>query len=278
MKKNIAVIQSVYRKDNPVWFECSIVSILKQDCGFENINYYLCIDGAIGKELKIVVEKYKDKFYKIVSNDPNIGLAASLNKLINSLEYEVYIFRMDSDDISCSERFRKQIEYLENNPDVGICGTSLVEMYDNYGKPKRRDYFENHEKIIKNMYKGTAAAHPTVCYKRDALNKLKGYDEDNKQNEDIEMWFRAAVLGIKFHNIREPLYHQMITKDFYSRRSVLKAFKEFSIYWDGCNRLYGFSWRNFFPLLRLLSRLIPRWAIKFLYESNFRNYLFKTKP
>lgn len=275
MKKNIAIIQSIYRKDNPVLFERSIVSILEQDCDFNNINYYLCVDGRVGEELQVVIDKYRNHFFKIVSNDSNIGLAASLNKLINSLDYEEYIFRMDSDDYSCPERFRRQIEYLEKNPDIGICGTSIIEIYEQTGKEKRRDYYENNDQILKNMYKSPAVAHPTVCYKRGALNKLNGYNEKYRASQDIEMWFRAVALGIKFHNICEPLYHQICSKDFYSRRSIHNAFAEFCYFWNGCNRLYGFSWRNLFPALRLILRLAPRWVINFLYGSNFRNYLFK---
>jgi len=91
MRNNIAVIQSVYRKDKPVLFEQSIISIVEQDCGFSKINYYLCTDGPLGEGLQAVIDKYKSKFYKIISNNTNIGLAASLNRLINSLEDEDYI-------------------------------------------------------------------------------------------------------------------------------------------------------------------------------------------
>ena len=277
MKSNIAVIQSLYRKDNPIWFEKSINSIFDQDCDFNTIHYYLCIDGDIGEELQAIINKYKDRFFRIISNDSNIGLAASLNRLINSLEDEEYIFRMDSDDFSSPERFRKQIEYLEKNPDVEICGTSIIGIYEDGSEQKRRDFFEHNDRIIKNMYKGTAVGHATVCYRRSALDKLKGYNESIGTNEDIEMWFRAVVLGIKFHNICEPLYYQMFAKDCYSRRSVHKALTEFNCYWNGCNRLYGFNWRNLFPVLRLISRLAPIRVIKYLYDSNFRNYLFYSR-
>jgi GT2 family glycosyltransferase len=277
MRNNVAVIQSVYRKDTPSRFERSITSIFEQDCGFDIINYYLFTDGPLDDRLQVVVDRHRDKFYKVISSDANIGLAAGLNKLIDSLEDEGYVFRMDSDDWSRRDRFRTQIEYMDKNPEIGICGTSLIEINEENGKRKRRDYFEDNNEIVGKIYKSSATGHPTVCFRRCALDLLKGYDEKSKQNEDIEMWFRAARLGIIFHNICEPLYHQTIAKDFYSRRSVRKAFKEFGFYWNGCNKLYGFNWRNIFPVLRLLSRLMPRCVIKFLYTSNFRDYLFRSK-
>jgi glycosyltransferase involved in cell wall biosynthesis len=277
MKKNIAVIQSVYREDAPARFERAVISVFEQDCGFSGINCYLFIDGHLGEGLQAVIDKYRDRFYKIISNETNIGLAAGLNRLIDSLEDEAYVFRMDSDDESLPGRFEKQLEFMEKKPETGICGTSLIEVSEDGGKRKRRDYFEDNGEIVGKMYKGTAVGHPTVCFRRCALDALKGYDENSGQNEDIEMWFRAAALGLKFHNIREPLYHHTISKGFYSRRSVKKAFKEFGFYWNGCNRLYGFGWRNIFPLLRLISRLMPGWVIKFLYGSSVRDYLFRVK-
>lgn len=276
MKNKLAVIQSVYLIDNPEWLEESIVSIINQDYGFDRINYYLCIDGPMEDDLLEVIHKYESRFHKLVQNEKNLGLAKSLNKLIQCLEDEDFIFRMDSDDISLPERFRKQLEFLENNPETGICGASLIEV-DKHGKHQRaRNYFETNDQIVKNMYKGTAVGHPTVCFRRGALDLLKGYSESLKVSQDIEMWFRAIKAGIKFHNINESLLLFRKSDEFYSRRSIRKAFNEFRIYWNGCNDLYGFGWRNMFPLMRLLFRFVPFQMSQFIYNSKIRNYLFRT--
>lgn len=54
----VAVFQCVYCKDNPIWFEQSIQSIINQDYGFSNINYYLCVDGPVSEDLQRIIEKY----------------------------------------------------------------------------------------------------------------------------------------------------------------------------------------------------------------------------
>ncbi len=270
----IAIIQSIYHKDNPKWAELSFLSIIKQDFNFNDINYYLCIDGPIGIDLKNTIEKYKSYFHKIIINEKCLGLPNSLNRLIDSLENEEYIFRMDSDDISLPNRINKQIKFLENNTKVDICGAAIIEIDKCENRQKTRKYYQKHEDIVKNLYKGTAVGHPTVCFRKRALCVLKKYNEEIKLNEDIELWFRAINNNLIFYNLDEPLLLYRKSDNFYSRRSIKKAFGEFIIYWKGCNNLYGFGWRNIFPFIRLIFRLLPFKLVFFVYNSNFRNILF----
>lgn len=271
---NIAVIQSVYNKDNPKWAELSFLSIIKQNVNLNNINYYLCIDGPIGSELKNTIEKYKSYFHKIITNEKCFGLAKSLNRLIDSLENEEYIFRMDSDDVCLPNRIKKQIELLENNTNVDICGTAIIEIDELTNIQKLRKYYTKHEDIIKYLYKGTAVGHPTVCFRKRALNVLKKYNDNLKVSQDIDLWFRAINNDLIFYNLNDPLLLYRKSDNFYSRRSIKKAFGEFSIYWKGCNKLYGFGWRNIFPVIRLFFRLLPVKLVFLVYNSNIRNFLF----
>ena len=36
-----------------------------------------------------------------------------------------YVARMDADDISMPDRLEKQVEFMEANPGIGVCGTWL---------------------------------------------------------------------------------------------------------------------------------------------------------
>jgi cellulose synthase/poly-beta-1,6-N-acetylglucosamine synthase-like glycosyltransferase len=275
VKNKIAVLQALYDGDKASWTEQSLKSIINQDYGFDNINYYLCVDGPIGRDLKTLIDSFGKYFKKIVVNEKNQGLAKCLNMLITSLEDEDLVFRMDSDDISLPDRFSKQIQMMTDQQEIGICGTSIIEI-DNNGKQKQqRNYYQTHEQVLKNMYKSTAVGHPTVCFRRSALDLLKGYNESMKFSQDIDFWFKAMLKGIKFYNIQEPLLLYRTADSFYYRRSVNKAFNEFRIFWSGCNRLYGFSWRNIYPILRVLFRLAPLRFSYIVYSSGIRKMLFR---
>lgn len=273
--KKAAVIQAVYYKDNAEWLEQSVKSILGQKCNPWQINYYICIDGPVCQQVRGVLDKFRVGFHTILENETNLGLAKSLNRLIGLLEDEKYVFRMDSDDISLPYRLKKQLDFMENNSEIGICGSSLIEI-DKDGKQQTlRSYYEKNENIVENMYKGTAVGHPTVCFRRHALEKLQGYNETLRVSQDIDLWFRAILSDIQFYNIQEPLLLYRKADNFYSRRSIQKAFKEFVIYWDGCNKLYGIGIRNLFPFMRLLFRLMPLKITAFIYSSSFRKILYK---
>ena len=52
-----------------------------------------------------------------------MGLTKSLNIGLK-LASGKYIARMDADDICMHERLYKQVAYLENNPEISVCGTN----------------------------------------------------------------------------------------------------------------------------------------------------------
>lgn len=60
-------------------------------------------------------------------NKENKGVSFSLNRGIEEAIYlkAKYIVRMDSDDISTSDRLKRQIDFLEANEDIDVLGGSI---------------------------------------------------------------------------------------------------------------------------------------------------------
>lgn len=269
MEKKVAVIMSVYLKDNPEFFDASLASILNQSYGYDNIRIYLSIDGQISPEIEATVEKYAVHIFRVNRIKQNIGLANALNLLINSLADEEFVFRMDSDDISKKDRFEKQISFLNKNTEVGIVGTGIEE-FDNSGYRNRRIYPQHHNQIINKIPYASPFAHPTVCFRRKALNMLEGYSNKYHLCEDIEMWFRAVRMGIIMANLPDIGLEYRIQPDFYRRRSLSKAISEFCVYWRGTYDQFGITYLLAFPVLRFLTRLLPPLLIKTLYQHPLR--------
>lgn len=274
---NVAVLLPVYHNDRADWFGQALNSIISQKGNNFNIRIYLGIDGQITKALEEVVIAYSNYLYKVLTNEVNCGLPVILNKLINALEDEVYVFRMDSDDICCSNRFSLQVQFMEENPSIGIVGTSIIEIDENNKKIGERYYYSDPSIVRKNLYRSTAMAHPTVCFRRDALSLLNKYREDLKISEDLEMWFRAASLNINMANLSSVLLEFRLTNSTIKRRGKEKAWAEFKLYWYGSIKLFGFSWRQLFPLLRLLARLMPVGLISHFYRSDLRAKILSIK-
>ena len=67
----------------------------------------------------------KDDRIRYFINEKNMGLVKSLNKALGYAKGE-FIARMDADDISLPNRFEKQIDYLNNHPDVDFMGARCI--------------------------------------------------------------------------------------------------------------------------------------------------------
>lgn len=265
-----AVLLPVYAKDRADWFSEALDSILNQVGLASPPRVYVGVDGPIGPDLRAVIEERRSRIFKVVESEINQGLAANLNSLIRALGSESYVLRADADDICEPTRFRDQIEYLERTPNVGIVGAALTEIDSEGCVLGVRSWATNPDKVVASLYRVTAMAHPTVCFRRDSLDRLGSYREDLLVSQDLEMWFRAAKMGIKMANLARPLVRFRMTPGTLKRRGRDKAWAEFLLYWRGSLDLFGVTWRQFFPVFRLLTRLLPVRLSQIVYMSRFR--------
>lgn len=275
MNKKIAFIITVYKGDNLEFFQEAIKSICDQTVGFENINIYLGIDGSLNSLTENYINKNKELFYKIVKNEVNKGLAFTLNKLINSLGNEEFIFRMDSDDICKVDRVKKQIKFLNSNSSILICGGAIEEFTEEAGVKMTR-YYPNTTREAKNyIYKASIFAHPAVCFKKEFFKKGFRYDANYKFSQDVDLWFRALKYNVQIGNIDDVVLQLRVQSNFYKRRSYKKAFGEYKIYIKGIISNYGISYKLIYPLFRLGFRLFPVFLVEKIYNSNLRKLLNK---
>lgn len=274
------VLQSIYKKDNPKFLSESLQSIAGNTLLPSSI--VLVKDGALTSELENVISEWQKKLpLKVVGYEKNAGLAHALNYGLQFVETEL-VARMDSDDICFPDRFEKQVAQFEVNPALEILGGGIEEFYieDGFGSPGRNGYHKirlypkRTDKNSKSLYRGTPVAHPTLMIKTALLKEFK-YSENTKCNEDIDLWFRLIEAGHKIKTLQEPVLHFRITDGTFSRRSMQKAFNEFSIYSRNLHRINGFSALDIVPLVRLATRFFPKNLNKKLYLSKNRQNLFK---
>ena len=107
----ISVLMCTYN-EKVIELKESIESILNQS--YANFEFIIVNDGPDNVKGKNVLNYYaqKDKRIKIIENEINIGLAASLNKGLDFCNGE-YLARMDADDISMPDRLEKEMEFLK---------------------------------------------------------------------------------------------------------------------------------------------------------------------
>jgi glycosyltransferase involved in cell wall biosynthesis len=237
--KPVVVIMSVYKADKPQYLKEAIVSIREQT--YENISLYLAKDGPLGNELESVIieeEKLWGSRINVYSFKNNKGLSVRLNFLINKIinNYE-YVIRMDSDDISISDRVESQLIYMENNKEVDIVGGSIIEIDENGKNINRVVYTQNYDKMIRKFVIKNIVAHTTVMFRTSYFlkaglypNTFRSWSKCALPVEDTRMWLNGLVNGCNFANLNKDLTIVRTSRDFFYRRGGLQlALVEYGI-------------------------------------------------
>lgn len=212
----VSVIMSVFSE--PInWLEESIKSILNQS--YSNFELIIVCDNPNNIDVQKEIENYsvKDNRIVVIKNESNIGLTKSLNKGLLIAKGD-YIARMDADDIAHLDRFSKQIDFLEKNPDISIC-SSDARVIDENSKLVAETKI-NGQLIIEDLFKQSPLIHPTVMFRRTLLSLRRPfYNEVYKISQDYELWTFLYLNKVKFGIIKEPLIDYRISKKQISRRN-----------------------------------------------------------
>lgn len=181
----VSCIMSTYNRYD--YLKESVRSILDQT--YSNFEL-IVVTEKCENQSKIcqILKDFKDDRIKIVKNSEKLGFAESLNVGL-SLAKGKYIARMDDDDISLPDRFSKQVDFMEKNSHIGICGTKAKF----FGNADSEISVETDYEILKiNTLFRTPFVHPTVMMRKELLDKFNlKYDKDYF-TEDYEFWSRAV--------------------------------------------------------------------------------------
>lgn len=270
---SISVLMSVYQKEKAEYLNQSLESIwdkqvLKPD------QIVLVEDGPLNASLDEVIAAWGNKIpgvLQVVKLSENGGLTKALNEGIKHCTGD-YIARMDSDDLSFPERFKKQVEYMEAHPAIAVLGGSIQEIDNNFTVLATRTYPSDTVQIKKFIVKACPFAHPTVMFRRTVFDK-HSYSEKHRVSQDIELWYQLVLAGFEMANLPDVLLYLRRSDDFYKRRAKDKAFKECKIYWDGIKKMHGYSWQMIYPVMRYVIRMSPQFLVKFFYGKTFRKAL-----
>lgn len=273
----ISVIMSVYKTEEPKYFEEALKSIW-DDQSRKPEQIVLVEDGPLTDGLSAVITRWKEKLGGVLcvcKNETNLGLTKSLNVALNHVTSDL-VARMDSDDRSDPRRFERQEAYFESHPDVDIVGGALQEFDEEHECLNVRNYPLTHEEAIKYIMKASPLAHPAVMMRMKMFQEGLKYDERFRMSQDIQLWFDAIIKGYHIGNIPEVVLYFRRAGDVFKRRSRVKAKNEFKIYMNGIYRMHGLWTTAYrYPIARYIFRNLPTPIVKWIYGSKLRNQVLK---
>lgn len=177
----------------------AIDSILTQS--FKDFELIVVDDASQDQSLKIL-ESYRDPRLIVIKNEVNSGIVIALNKGIKASQGK-YIARMDADDISIPDRLKKQIDFLESHPEIGVVG-SWGEFIDEKGNSISFVAYPITDNDIKScLLVKNCIFHPSVMMRREVIVERE-YKAGYKHAEDYWLW-SELMESTKFHNIPDYL-------------------------------------------------------------------------
>ncbi|MBK5348374.1 MULTISPECIES: glycosyltransferase [unclassified Bacillus (in: firmicutes)] len=164
---------------------------------------------------------------KLIRAEKNVGIEAALNMGVKYIQDEGYEFiaRIDAGDEILQNRFFKQTNYFEENPDVVLLG-SHVKHVNREGKEVFTEYVPTTAKEIeKMMHMNSCFPHPSVMFKTCILKDIGLYSTEYPAAEDYEFFFRISK-KFSVSNIDEVLIKKEINPNSISlskRKVQLKS-------------------------------------------------------
>lgn len=222
-ERKFSVSMCVYGKDNPIWFETAVESILNQT--MKPAEVVLVVDGPVPDMLDVVIRKYEtSSLFKVVRFAENKGHGEARRAGLSVCSYDLVAI-MDADDISAHDRFEKQLLVFEQDPAVAIVGGIITEFVGEENNIVGKREIPKTDVEIKNYMKDRCPMNlVTVMFKKDMIEQVGGFI-DWYCEEDYYLWVRMALANMKFANVSDVLVNVRVGKEMYQRRGGWKYFK-----------------------------------------------------
>ncbi|RTE67155.1 glycosyltransferase [Amphritea opalescens] len=199
----VSVIIPVY--NGATYIAEAVESILNQT--YDNFEIIIVDDASSDNSLRIV-NNYESNKIKIITNDYNVGVAASRNRGIKAAKGK-YVAFMDSDDVSAINRLLIQVCFLESHPEFGLVSSHFVTFEDELETGKR-----SMKKLPVDSYYIAAAllfqsviCCPSAMMRVDILKEHNlFFNESFKVCEDWDLWYRMSQVT-KISNVDEVLLY-----------------------------------------------------------------------
>ena len=209
--KTISILMATYNP-NLSYLKLCLDSIESQT--FKDFQLILVDDGCSNCNLEEVLKSYSFE-YKIIRNETNLGLPASLNKGLLYCDSE-YIARMDDDDIMMQNRLELEYDYAKKHDGMIF---SRVRKIDSSGDEVCFDDVDaDVEKYLKKS--GNCLTHSTLFAKKSILVDCGGYNKVFTYAQDYELYMRL-INNVKFHVMNERLLYYRVPNSVSTTKKVM---------------------------------------------------------
>jgi glycosyltransferase involved in cell wall biosynthesis len=177
----------------------------------------IVVDDASSDATPEILEGIADERLRVLRNDEQSGLAASLNRGLDHAR-GTYVARLDADDIAMPLRLERQLAHVRAAPATAVVGTAIMDL-DETGRVRAAHAMPSGAVAVRfAALFSSPFLHPTVLVERDVLerNSLR-YDASFDESEDYDLWSRLLEVA-DGDNLAEPLVLYRVHADQASQR------------------------------------------------------------
>ncbi len=241
----VAVIIPCYNRAK--YIAETIRSVLDQSYG--NIELIVVDDGCTDNSREIL-DSFADQI-RVLEHPGRVnkGQSAALNLGIKSSQSE-YVAFLDSDDLFAPEKIAKQVQFLEQNSQVGLVYANGHDVDEN-GSILYRIYDEDHSeesdpnRVLLDCY---FLLPNNALLRRDVLNQSGVFNEDLRSAQDHDLAIRIVEVA-KIAYIDECLF-------FYRRHGDSISYRNAKLRWKNGYKILAKARKRYrYRLATLLGRL-----------------------
>jgi len=205
----------------------------------------LIVDDASTDSSPEILRSLHDARVGILRNEARLGLTRSLNRALEVAQGEL-IARLDADDFCGPERIARQVEFLDQHPDIGVLGCDTLLLHP--GGRRELQRFPSHGIQCRwHLLFGSPVAHSAAMFRSGLVRQAGGYDETVEFAQDYDLWSRLAS-RTDFANLPvclvtrrveqsgsvtvKSLYQQVESAEGISARNLARLFDR----WPGATR------------------------------------------
>ena len=191
----VSVIMPAYNVER--YLGEAIDSVLAQT--YTDFELVVVDDGSTDSS-RTIAEHYRAEHPDriVVVSQENRGLAGARNTALGVASGRVFAL-LDSDDGWAPTFLERQMRVLEAHEDVAIVsGNAINRGGTEDGRPARAVPDARPAPDLLTILRDEMAVFIMSVFRREVVDRVGGFDEEFRTNEDYDFWIRAAFAGFKF--------------------------------------------------------------------------------
>lgn len=195
-RPRVSVVIPIYNTEEGQLREC-IESTLAQT--FRDFELIILNDSPDNRVLDAIVKSYNDRRIRYYRNRRNLGISGARNRLLRLARGE-YIAVHDHDDVSMPNRLQAQVDYMDENPNVGLCSANVLINGEN-----PTNYETENVPIKYAILHWCAIPHSVAMLRKSVLDKYNiRYEVEYSPAEDHRLFARLMEYT-QFHILPDVL-------------------------------------------------------------------------